>query len=162
MPRHTNKGRPRGQATGFSKEQLRQIAGVVANHPRNAALWATAVSTCLRSSDLLALRVRDVTDRSGQVVERFTTNVRKTTNFHAASVRRVTITCYLSPESSTFARYSHSASWIWPRCSIVSADGKPIQTANQGMGSRHRSGPESLLWAFHAALVAVHRLRPDK
>jgi integrase len=40
-----------------------------------------------------------VTDRSGQVVERFTTNVRKTTNFHTASVRRVTITCYLSPEA---------------------------------------------------------------
>jgi integrase len=99
MPRYSSEGKPRGQSLGLSKDQLGQVAAVVAGHPRNAALWATAVCSCLRSSDLLALRVCDVLDGDGIVRERFTTVVRKTTNFHAASVRRVTQTCLLSPQA---------------------------------------------------------------
>jgi integrase len=97
--RYSNKGKPRGQARGLTKQQVLQVAAVVAQHPRNAALWAVAISSCLRSADLLALRVRDVTDSSGGVLGRFTANVAKTTNFHATSVRRTTVTCLLSPQA---------------------------------------------------------------
>jgi integrase len=45
------------------------VAGVVASHTRNAALWAVAVCSCLRSSDLLGLRVSDVMDGNGVVRE---------------------------------------------------------------------------------------------
>ena len=99
MPRYSSRGKPRGQSLGLSKEQLAKVAGVVAGHPRNAALWAVAVCSCLRSSDLLSLRVSDVLDGTGVVRERFQTVVRKTTNFHAESVRRVTQTCLLSPQA---------------------------------------------------------------
>jgi integrase len=99
MPRYKSSGKARGQSLGLTKEQLGQVAGIVAAHPRNAALWATAVCSCLRSSDLLALRVSDVTDGNGVVRDRFTSVVRKTTNFHAKWVRKITTTCLLSPQA---------------------------------------------------------------
>jgi len=97
--RYSNKGRPRGQAAAFTKTQLRAIADQLAPHRRNSALFAVAVCSCLRASDLLGLRVRDVTGSNGRVVGRFTANVRKTTSFHAAAVRRMTVTCFLSDEA---------------------------------------------------------------
>jgi integrase len=99
MARHLNRGKARGQAAPLSKTQLAQVGAVVAPHPRNAALWAVAVCSALRSVDLLALRVSDVRDGNGVVRDRFTTIVRKTTNFHAASVRKITQTCLLSPQA---------------------------------------------------------------
>jgi integrase len=46
--------------------------------------------------------VSDVVDGDGLVRERFQTVVRKTTNFQAGSVRRVTQTCLLSPKAREF------------------------------------------------------------
>jgi Na+/glutamate symporter len=41
---YRNKGIARGQAQGLTKAQIGLVAGVVAGHPRNACLWATATA----------------------------------------------------------------------------------------------------------------------
>ena len=101
MPRYRNAGRPRGQAVGFTADQLRAIGTYLAKHLRNAALFSVAVSTALRASDLLSLRASDVLDSHGRVRERFNVNVRKLTTYHPTTPRRAIVTCYLSVEART-------------------------------------------------------------
>lgn len=57
---------------------------------RDLALFNTALDTMLRASDLLPLRVRQVTDHRGRVVEEFPVRQRKTGRSHVVALSRET------------------------------------------------------------------------
>lgn len=65
------------------------------NRTRDLALLNVAVDTMLRSADVLELKVQDVTDHRGEVVERFTIMQGKTAN---------PVTCSLFPETRACIR----------------------------------------------------------
>jgi integrase len=81
---HDNLLREATSATikGRARLRQRQALGIV----RDLALFDTAIDTMLRACDLLALRVRDVTDHTGAVVDEFTVRQRKTGNGHLATL----------------------------------------------------------------------------
>lgn len=57
---------------------------------RDLALFNTALDTMLRASDLLPLRVRQVTDHRGRIVEEFPIRQRKTGRSHVVALSRET------------------------------------------------------------------------
>ena len=54
----------------FSPKQVSALRKVLIDNPRDLALLNTAISTCLRSSDLLNLKVSDVRSKWGEILER--------------------------------------------------------------------------------------------
>ena len=75
-----NKGKAVGQKTPFTPEQVHIIRHLLhaEGRLRDLALLNTAIDTLLRASDLLALKVEDVTDHHGAVVEECTVRQHKT------------------------------------------------------------------------------------
>lgn len=73
------KTKARGQMRPFTKADVGVIREKLSRrgNSRDVALFETAISSMLRASDLLALKVGDVTDRSGAVVESFTARQKK-------------------------------------------------------------------------------------
>lgn len=69
-----NKGRIQGQKKPFSPDDLRSIRTVLSNQGkwRDLALFCVAIDTMLRGGDLLTLKVEDVTDHEGNILDRFT------------------------------------------------------------------------------------------
>lgn len=69
-----------GQKKPFSPDDLRTIRSILSNQQRwrDLALFCVAIDTMLRSSDVLSLRVEDVTDHHGNVLETFTYCQKKT------------------------------------------------------------------------------------
>ena len=69
-----------GQKKPFAPSDLQTIRSVLANQGRwrDLALFCTAIDTMLRSGDVLRLKVEDVTDHHGNVLETFTYRQRKT------------------------------------------------------------------------------------
>ena len=79
-----NKGKAVGQTAPFTPEHvsvLRQLLHTE-GHLRDLALFNTAIDTLLRASDLLTLKVEDVTDHHGTVVEECTVRQHKTQTAH--------------------------------------------------------------------------------
>jgi integrase len=66
-----NQGKTVGQRRPFSPREIQAIRYALEqeNNARDLALLNTAIDTMLRASDLLALKVEDVTDHMGAVVE---------------------------------------------------------------------------------------------
>lgn len=79
-PRPWNKGKSVGQMRPLTVQQVQTVKRLLEaeGNLRDLALFATALDTMLRGSDLLALTVADVTDHEGQVREEFTVRQRKT------------------------------------------------------------------------------------
>jgi len=75
-----NKGRSQGQKAPFTKREVGVIKHILEadGKLRDVALFSVAVDTMLRSVDLLSLRVEDVTDSQGQVVDEFSIRQQKT------------------------------------------------------------------------------------
>jgi site-specific recombinase XerD len=75
-----NKGKAVGQKAPFTPEQVHIIRHFLhaEGHLRDLALLNTAIDTLLRASDLLRLKVEDVTDHHGAVVEECTVRQHKT------------------------------------------------------------------------------------
>jgi len=73
------KTKARGQMRPFTKVDVGVIREklVARGNSRDTALFETAISSMLRASDLLALKVSDVTDLTGAVVENFTARQKK-------------------------------------------------------------------------------------
>ena len=69
-----NKGKPQGRKKELTFDEVRTIKSLLAaeNALRDLVLFSVAVDTMLRSCDLLALRVSDVVDKDGTVVDEFT------------------------------------------------------------------------------------------
>ena len=59
--------RPYGQKAPFSRPDVTAIRGRLALGSRDRALFELAISSALRASDLLGLRVGDIQDRSGAI-----------------------------------------------------------------------------------------------
>lgn len=74
-----NKDKAVGQMAPFTAEQASVIRSLLTTEGkiRDLALFNTALDTMLRASDLLPLRVIDVTDHNGDVVHEFTIKQKK-------------------------------------------------------------------------------------
>ena len=79
-----NKGKAVGQKAPFTPEQVYIIRQLLhaEGHLRDLALFNTAIDTLLRASDLLTLKVEDVTDHHGTVVDECTVRQHKTNATH--------------------------------------------------------------------------------
>lgn len=75
-----NTTQPRGQMLPFTREDVAAIRGKLTARGaiRNLALFETAVSTLLRASDVVRLKVSDVTQANGGVAEVATVTQKKT------------------------------------------------------------------------------------
>ena len=62
----------------FSKKQVEALRKVLANNPRDLCLLNVGISTCLRSSDLLAIRVDTIKTKWGELREIFEWKQEKT------------------------------------------------------------------------------------
>ncbi len=75
-----NKGKAVGQKAPFTPEQVYIIRQLLhaEGHLRDLALFNTAIDTLLRASDLLTLKVEDVTDHYGSPRKYSTHSLRRT------------------------------------------------------------------------------------
>jgi integrase len=75
-----NKGKSVGQKAPFSPRDVQTIKQILANagNLRDLALFSVGIDTMLRGADLLTLKVEDVTDHTGTVVEQFAVGQQKT------------------------------------------------------------------------------------
>ncbi len=75
-----NKGKSIGQMKPLTHVQVQLIKKILEaeGSARDLALFAAAIDTMLRGVDLLRLKVEDVTDKDGQVLEEFTVRQQKT------------------------------------------------------------------------------------
>jgi integrase len=82
MPKYSpwNKGKSVGQKAPFSPRDVQTIKQILANagNLRDLALFSMGIDTMLRGADLLTLKVEDVTDHTGAVVEQFAMSQQKT------------------------------------------------------------------------------------
>jgi integrase len=82
MPKYLpwNKGKSVGQKAPFSPRDVQTIKQILANagNLRDLALFSMGIDTMLRGADLLTLKVEDVTDHTGAVVEQFAISQQKT------------------------------------------------------------------------------------
>lgn len=83
-----NKNKAVGQMAPFSPEQCAIIRSLLAAEGkiRDLALFNMAIDTMLRASDLLPLRVIDITDHNGDVVHEFTIRQKKTGAGHVVAL----------------------------------------------------------------------------
>lgn len=83
---------PQGRKHAFAIESITRIKSSLIAHSdtRGLALLLTSLDTCLRSIDLLSLRVSDVCDHNLQVVERFEYRQAKTQRNVACSLTPAT------------------------------------------------------------------------
>ena len=83
-----NKDKAVGQMAPFTAEQAGVIRSLLTTEGkiRDLALFNTALDTMLRASDLLPLRVIDVTDHNGDVVHEFTIKQKKTGRSHLVAL----------------------------------------------------------------------------
>jgi integrase len=68
-----NKGKAVGQKSPFRPREVQIIKQILENagHLRDLALFSVGIDTMLRGIDLLALKVEDITDHEGEIVEVF-------------------------------------------------------------------------------------------
>lgn len=83
-----NKNRPMGQMAPFTPEEavLIRTRLTAKKKLRDLALFNAGIDTMLRASDLLPLRVIDVTDHNGDVVHEFTVRQQKTGKTHLVAL----------------------------------------------------------------------------
>lgn len=83
-----NKNKAVGQMAPFTPEQAAVIRSLLRAESkiRDLALFNTAIDTMLRASDLLPLRVFDITDHNGDVVQEFTIRQKKTGHGHVVAL----------------------------------------------------------------------------
>ncbi len=83
-----NKGRALGQKTPLTKEELTHLRAFLDKEQkvRDLALLNTGIDTMLRASDLLPLKVEDVTDQMGTVIEELTIRQQKTGVGHVVAL----------------------------------------------------------------------------
>lgn len=100
MQRYRNAGKPQGQKAAFDRSQVELIQATLGQQPRNRAMFLVSLVTCLRSSDLLSLRVRDVLASDGTVRPTFPVIVQKlSAKFHNDQRRTVTVQVSLDPRA---------------------------------------------------------------
>lgn len=83
-----NKDKAVGQMAPFTPEQAGVIRSLLTAEKkiRDLALFNTALDTMLRASDLLPLRVIDITDHNGDVVHEFNIKQKKTGRAHLVAL----------------------------------------------------------------------------
>ena len=85
-----NKGKSLGQKAPFTPQQARMIRDLleVEKNWRDLVLFNMAVDTMLRASDLLVLKVEDVTDHTGRTLDEFNVKQRKTKESHTVTLNQ--------------------------------------------------------------------------
>lgn len=157
MPRKSpwNKGKSVGQKAPFSPREVQMIKQILENEEnlRDLALFSVGIDTMLRGVDLLLLKVEDVTDHEGEVVEQFTICQQKT--------RKGTIVALLSYSRQVLKRWievSGKLPWHYLFTGVRKNKESPIST-NQYRRLVKR-------WATHAKLdprkFSTHSLRRTK
>lgn len=83
-----NKDKAIGQMAPFTPDQAALIRQLLQAEKkiRDLALFNTAIDTMLRASDLLPLRVIDITDHNGDVVQEFSVRQKKTGAGHVVAL----------------------------------------------------------------------------
>ncbi|MCA9472377.1 MAG: tyrosine-type recombinase/integrase, partial [Nitrospira sp.] len=83
-----NKDKAVGQMAPFTPDQAGLIRSLLVAEKkiRDLALFNMGIDTMLRASDLLPLRVIDVTDHNGDVVHEFTVRQKKTSKGHVVAL----------------------------------------------------------------------------
>lgn len=87
-----NKGKAVGQMSPLSPRHVHAIKTILTNdgNLRDLALFSTAIDTMLRSIDLLALKVEDMTDDRGNVREEIAIKQQKTGVAHLVALSPAT------------------------------------------------------------------------
>ena len=83
-----NKDKAIGQMAPFNAQQAQLVRMILTAEGklRDLALFNTAIDTMLRASDLLALKVNDVTDHDGNLVEELNIRQKKTGAGHVVAL----------------------------------------------------------------------------
>lgn len=83
-----NKDKAVGQMSPFNSEQAQLVRMILTAEGklRDLALFNTSIDTMLRASDLLALKVIDVTDHDGNPVDELNVRQKKTGNTHVVAL----------------------------------------------------------------------------
>ena len=138
-------GQLQGQKKPFSPDDLRTIRAVLSNQQRwrDLALFCVAIDTMLRSGDVLRLKVEDVTDHAGNVLETFTHRQKKTGRGVLCG-----LTSTARKALERWIEYSNKMPWEYLFTSERNPTPQPITT-----GHYHRLVKE---WARLAALDARH------
>jgi integrase len=148
-----NKGKAVGQKAPFTPEQVYIIRQLLhaEGQLRDLALFNTAIDTLLRASDLLTLKVEDVTDHYGAVMEECSVRQHKTQATH---------TVLLLEHSRRALERWLAASRKQPWDYLFTAQGKPTPI------SRVRYSKLVKKWAAYARLdprkYSTHSLRRTK
>ena len=87
-----NKNKSQGQKAPFTYQQVQIVRHLLeaAHQLRDLALFTTGIDTMLRSADLLMLKVSDVTDQNGQILEQFQVRQKKTKKKNPCSLSKTT------------------------------------------------------------------------
>jgi len=112
--RNTTKGVPQGRKLAFAPESIARIKTHLVAHSdkRGLALLMASLDTSLRSSDLLALRVSDVCDHTGQVIDRFDvmqSKTRRTVRCSITSATRDAIAAHIAAQHKVAGDYLWTA-----------------------------------------------------
>lgn len=95
-------GKPQGQKAPFTRQEVVVIKHLLKDKPRDLALFAVGIDTLLRGVDLLTLKVEDVTDSHGQVLEEFPIMQQKTGKGNLVSLSKATgqaLACWIKDSS---------------------------------------------------------------
>jgi integrase len=109
------KTKARGQMRPFTKADVGVIRSKLAlrGNSRDVALFETAISSMLRASDLLVLKVGDVVDQTGSVVESFTAQQKKSGKpvpVHLSLAARTALTAHVAQHRLS------ASSFLFRRC----------------------------------------------
>lgn len=87
-----NKGKAVGPKAPLTPDQVKLIRDTLSagEEHRDLALFGTAIDTMLRAADLLKLKVADITDAAGRVVDEITLQQQKTGEPHRVALSAAT------------------------------------------------------------------------
>lgn len=157
MPKKSpwNKGKAVGQKAPFSPQHVQTIKQILANEGnlRDLALFSVGIDTMLRGVDLLTLKVEQVIDHEGEVVEQFPIGQQKT-----GKGTVVALLPYSRQVLKQWIQASGKLPWQYLFTGVRKNKGKPITTNHYRRLVKR--------WAAYAKLdgrkFSTHSLRRTK
>ncbi len=103
-----NKNKSVGQKKHLTDSQIQELRAHLASKPRDLALFSLQLDSMLRSSDVIKLKVEDITDFEGKVKEELNIKQKKTRRPHIVALSPFTQTVlqnYISAEKLASTDY---------------------------------------------------------